>query len=129
MPDPRFGNRMSTIGIHAMHAEESVILGDGVVGKCANIRIELSNCQAFVGDEALHYAGHIGQIRYRKYTYKGTQQWRVTVPNCEEQDVVLKVTCQPDMLRIDVNRKLNAKPSTHGLIGTYIPPLSLVYLV
>lgn len=119
MPNPVYGNRMSTIGIHALHAEEQLILGDVASGKCADIRIELSTCGAFAGGEALPDMGHIGQIRYRKYTYKGIQQWRVSLPNCEKQELVLKVTCQPDMLRIDVNRKMNTTPSSHGLIGTY----------
>ena len=61
--------------------------------------------------------GYIGEVRYRRYSYKGYPQWRVNVPNCESEDYVLKVTCQPDMLRVDVNRKLHASSTSHGIIG------------
>lgn len=118
MPNPIYGNRMSTIGIHAMSSEEPIILGlNSAVSRCVDIRIELNDCAAFDGEKLLPKSGYIGQVRFRRYSYRGNQQWRVTVPNCEMEDYALKITCQTDMLRVDVNRKLHSKSISHGIVG------------
>lgn len=118
MPIASQGNRMTTVGIHAMQSEERIILGsDEAASKCVDIRIEHLNCAAFVGGRPLPDSGNEGEIRYRKYMYKGKPQWRVNVPNCEAEDYTIKVTCQPHLLRVDVNRKLHSNSSSHGIMG------------
>ena len=121
MPNPAQGNRMTTVGIHAMHAEEPIVLGlTAKDSKCVNVRIELKKCEAFIDDEPLTDEGYSGQVTYKKkYTYNGYPQWQVAVPNCEEEELMIKVTCREDMLRIDVNRKVQSDTKAHGLMGEY----------
>ena len=118
MPITTQGNRMSTVGIHAKQSEERLILESGeVVGKCIDIRIELLGCAAFIGKRRLAEWGSEGEIRYRRYVYKGKSHWRVSIPNCEAEDYAIKVTCLSDLLRVDVNRKLHSISSSHGIMG------------
>ena len=45
---------------------------------------------------------------------------RISVPNCENKNLVMMVTCQnrPEpMIRFDIMRGLNLKPTSHGLLG------------
>ena len=109
---------MTTIGIHAVQSEERLVLGaEKGASKCVDIRIEQLNCAAFVDERPLPDLGNEGEIRYRKYTYKGEPRWRVNVPNCEAEDYIIKVTCKRHLLRVDVNRKLHSISSSHGIMG------------
>ena len=118
MPNPANGNRMSCIGIHTVHSEEPVTLGGSLGSRCIDISIELQDCAAFInGAPVLEEVGSIGEVRYRKHQYKGHPQWRVAVPNCEREVVIMRVTCQTDMLRLDVKRNPHTNPSSHGLLG------------
>lgn len=132
MPNSANGNRMSTIGIHAVQTEEPVILGS-VTGEreCVDIRIQLQSCAAFEKGEPLPDMGSIGQVRYRKYLFKNYYQWRVTVPNCERAEATLKITCQRDMLRLDVTRNSHLNSTSHGLLGEQpitLPQSAFVYI-
>ena len=116
MPNPANGNRMSTIGIHTVHSKDLVLDSGG--SRCVNISIELQNCSAFVNDELqIEDVGSIGEVQYRTYPYKGQPQWYVVVPNCDGETTILSVTCQTDMLRLDVMRNLRSNASAHGLLG------------
>ena len=121
MPIASQGNRMTTVGIHAMQSEERNVLGsdEEAASKCVDIRIEHLNCAAFIGERPLLDSGNEGEIRYRKQTYKGESRWRVNVPNCEAEDYIIKVTCQQHLLRVDVNRKLHSISSSHGIMGKW----------
>ena len=121
MPDPTMGNRMSNIGIHTVLREEPVVLGEGVgfaaESDCVDIRFDLQGCAASVGGQALKVMGSIGDVRYRKYTSRN--YWRVSMPNCGRERVVVYITCQKDMLRLDVGRGSHLNATSHGLLGEY----------
>ena len=113
MPSQGSGNRMSTIGVHAVQTEEPVILGGNGGSKCVDIRIELQNCAAFVNGEPLPDEGAFGQVQFQKNYH----QWILKMYNCDKEKVEMIITCQTDMLRLDVMRNTRVNATAHGLMG------------
>ena len=103
-------NRMSSIGIHAVTTATPS-------GSCADIQIDLENCTATLNGASIDGSTIINDIRVRKFG----NRWRVSVPNCERPSAVMWITCQrnPDMLRFDIARGSNLRPTSHGLLGKY----------
>ena len=98
-------NRISSIGIHAVTGDNATL--------CVDIQIDLVGCTASIGGTAISVLKTVGNIRVKKYN----NRWRVSVPNCERPHAVMWITCDQDMLRFDVVRGSNLRPSSHGLLG------------
>ena len=97
-------------------------------GTCVNIRVGLDGCEVTVNDAA---------IRGRMYRSDGItirvypNRVRISVPNCEDTDLVMWVFCTSgrtedptnweyfdfDFIRFVVMRGLNLNEESHGLIG------------
>ena len=45
---------------------------------------------------------------------------RISIPNCDNVNLVMWVTCErdPDMIRFQIARGLSLLPTSHGLLGT-----------
>ena len=125
MPDPTRGNRMSTIGIHAVAEDNFAIIGSGL-GGCVDIQIDYSGCSATVDGIPVDMEMTIRDIRVRKFN----NRWRVSVPNCERASLVMWITCEEELLRFDVARGSNLKSTSHGLLGEllYRIQCSICYL-
>ena len=105
--NPRI-NRMSRIGIHAVTTATAN-------GNCADIQIDIEDCVATLNGAPINGSAMIDDIRVRKFG----NRWRVSVPNCERPSAVMWITCQsnPQMLRFDIARGSNLRPTSHGLLG------------
>ena len=101
-------NRISSIGIHAVTGDNATL--------CVDIQIDLVGCTASIGGTAISVSRIVGNIRVRKYN----NHWRVSVPNCKRPHAVMWITCDQDMLRFDVVRGSNLRPTSHGLLGKSI---------
>ncbi len=109
MNNPDNGNIISEIGIRAV----------GESGTCHEIRVELDGCRVFGGNVEINETKvEEDGIRVRRIR---SSTIRVSVPNCENIKLIMSVTCQnvsgQEMLRFDISRGLNLRPSSHGLIG------------
>ena len=90
-------------------------------GMCRNIFVSLDGCSASTstGDgELASIAGFFqsGGISVRP----GNDRVRVSVPNCEYLNLILWVICERgdiDMIRFQIARGLNLRPTSHGLLG------------
>ena len=111
-------NRMSSIGIHAVTTATPS-------GSCADIQIDLENCTTTLNGASIDDSAIIEDIRVRKFG----NRWRVSVPNCERPSTVMWITCQsnPDMLRFDIARGSNLRPTSQGLLGKYTILLVLCF--
>ena len=116
MPDNPRMNRMSVIGIYAVTS--SVQHND-----CAQIQINLDNCQASLNGRPIDLMDEIDDIRIRKFN---NHIWRVTVPNCERLSTVMWVTCDGNALRFRTARGSNLTPTSHGLLGKSLNSTNVV---
>ena len=85
---------------------------------CHSILVRLDGCQLLI-DGAVQTARYDDNgIRVRRI---GLNKIRISVPNCDNVKLIMSVTCQSvrgeDMLRFDISRGLNLRPSSHGLLG------------
>ena len=113
MDDRTKGNRISSIGVHAVAKDNFAALGSDALGGCVDIQINLDGCSALIDHEAVDSTATVGDIHLKKIK----KQWRVSVPNCERASVVMWVACVDDKLRLDIVRGSNLKPTSHGLLG------------
>ena len=95
-------------------------------GTCLNIRVGL-DCAVTVNDAAISRIHRFNGITIRVYS----NRVRISVPNCEDTDLVMWVFCTSgrtedptnwmyfdfDFLRFVVMRGLNLDEESHGLIG------------
>ena len=91
----------------------------GNSGKCYNINVTLAGCAAWVDGVPVSPSFMEDGIRVRRFADKRV---RINVPNCEIKNLVMMVTCQDDpqpMIRFDVARGLNLRPTSHGLLGIH----------
>lgn len=112
-PDGQQLNIISSIGIRA----------ENINGDCINIQVDLAGCSVSTGtgeslstlDEPLFSAAGI-TIRKRS-----VNRVRVSVPNCENTNLMMWVICEQrngvEMIRFQVARGINLRPTSHGLIG------------
>ena len=112
MNDPAMGNIISSMGIRA--TDEA--------GSCQNIAVVQNQvsgkCELYVnGAQVSDYQQEGVSARLRNSDTKV----RVSVPNCDRLNLVLVVKCQivtgQYMIRFDVVRGVNLRPTSHGLLG------------
>ena len=98
-------NRMSEIGIYTNDDND----------RCIKIRIALSGCSGFIGDQSVSSSYQMGGVSVRSYS----NRWRVSVPNCGSTQLVMWIFCVNDtnMLRFHIARGNNLDPTSHGLLG------------
>ena len=113
MNNPAMGNIISSVGIRATDSEGNcqniAVVQNQVTGLCELSVNGLSDVVEFQN------AGISAQLRH------GGRKVRVSVPNCEQLPLVLVVRCQTvsdqHMIRFDVVRGVNLRPTSHGLLG------------
>ena len=105
-------NVISTIGVRAVNLRQS----------CINIRIS-------VEDECLPSITEPGRPEFNTSLYSSFgisvrrfgQRVRIAVPNCENIDLVMWVTCREvssnPMIRFVITRGINLTPTSHGFLG------------
>ena len=116
MLNPDDGNIINTIGVRAV-ADNNV---------CYNIRVDLVGCMASVNGNPVVDSFYSSGIRVRRLL----NRVRISVPNCENKNLVMMVTCQnrPEpMIRFDIMRGLNLKPTSHGLLGKWVRDCGIVH--
>ena len=106
MINPSKGNIISKIGI----------LAEGNSGTCQQIEADLEGCTARVnGAKVTMYNQNGIQVNRR------TNRIRISVPNCETEDLVMWVICEvhrgQPMIKFVVARGFNLRPTSHGLVG------------
>ena len=107
MNSPARGNVISQIGVYAVGESEE---------DCHTIRVNVDCSYEFNGEPV------VGNIRIDGiYVRQYPTRVRISVPNCENINLVMWVTCQnasgQEMLRFDISRGLNLRPTSHGLLG------------
>lgn len=111
-PDLLGWNVISTIGVRAVNQQS----------RCVNIEVGVENgCVPVISEDGsssrvfLRY--HSAGITVSKHR----NQVRVSVPNCRNIQLVMWITCQNvsgfPMIRYDITRGINLRPTSHGLIG------------
>ena len=126
------------IGISKHHNiidEVSIRAVDNTSSACTNIRIDLAGCRTFVNDIPMSMYNMNGISMRRMFSNAtGRGRVRVSVPNCKDLRLVMRINCQVQMLynpngttfisrmlRYEVMRGLNSGHSdAHGLLGTII---------
>ena len=106
MQIPDNGNIISQVGVRAV--------GDS--GQCYNVRVDLTGCEASVDGNSVASSFDDDGIRVRRTL----NRVRISVPNCENKNLIIVVTCSllPEpMIRFDIMRGLNLRPTSHGLLG------------
>ena len=115
MNNPAAGNIISSMGIRATDS----------AGSCQNIAVvqnqATGRCELSVnGLQMTEYQQNGIGARLRN----GGTKVRVSVPNCEQLNLVLVVRCQTvsnqHMIRFDVVRGVNLRPTSHGLLGKWV---------
>ena len=105
-------NVISTIGVRAVNlAGDCINIEVGVENECTPI-VTMDGQTSITGPR-FSLAG-VSVTKIRNYV-------RVSVPNCENIRLVMWVTCQNTsgfpMVRFDIARGLNLRPTSHGLVG------------
>ena len=99
-------NVLDEIGVRAVDRSD----------RCVDIRVQVDGCHVDVNDQPTIQYNRFG-IRIR--TSAG--QVRVSVPNCQDTNVVMRVFCDNvdgvNMIRFVVTRGLNLRETAHGFIG------------
>ena len=113
-PDLRGWNVISTIGVRAVNQLE----------RCVNIEVGVENgCMSIISED-----GGLSVVspRYQLAgisVSKHRNQVRVSVPNCQNIQLVMWISCQRvsgfPMIRYDITRGINLRPTSHGLIGEF----------
>lgn len=93
-------------------------------GRCRDILVNLERCSVSTGlgsaaltavEEMISVAG----ISVRK---RSADRARVSLPNCEGVNLIMWVICERgaiDMIRFQIARGVNLRPTSHGLLGKY----------
>ena len=114
MSDPTAGNIISAIGIRASDDTNSCVNIDIVQDSNTGI------CVTTVGGQALSVGGEIN-VNGIYVKQRMMSRVRVSVPNCDKIPLVMWITCQNInnelMMRFDISRGVNLRPSSHGLLG------------
>lgn len=111
-------NIISSIGVRA----------EGDDGVCRNIRVDLEGCtiSAGMGGGSMTELGASGEFSVAGISARKTRRDRVriSVPNCENVNLVLWVICERrpnnlDMIRFQIARGVNLASTSHGLLGKF----------
>ena len=120
MNDPTRGNIISEIAIKAVNSDRNA---------CKEVYVQqLSTtglCQTTVGSGSPLSVGNTTTEKGITVTQSTSKLVTVSVPNCENLPVELSVTCDTiaidnlnqHMIRFDVTRGVNLRPTSHGLLG------------
>ena len=119
----RYAQRLRQITINGVQETEVLNVIDQVGiravdsnGQCVTIAVDVSGCAASVNGVGRPLYSQAG-IRMRQFT----SHVRVTVPNCADTNLVVRVFCQNisgmQMIKFVVSRGLNIREAAHGLIG------------
>ena len=106
-------NIISSIGIRAQDNQ----------GNCQNIRVDLNECNVSTG-----MGGVLATLNTSTYSQDGvtilkrmTDKVHVSVPNCDNFMLNMWVICERgdpvDMIRFQITRGINLRPTSHGLLG------------
>ena len=114
-PDLQGWNIISRIGVRAVNR----------LGRCINIEVGVDNgCVPRIGEDG---TSPVVTPRFQSggvSVSKHQNKVRVSVPNCQNMQLVMWITCQRvssfPMIRYDITRGVNLRPTSHGLIGKYI---------
>lgn len=85
-------------------------------GDCQRITVDANGCVASVGTTAVTPTAQYNNsgIKVRK----NKRYYRIAVPNCELQDLVVWAICEhQNSLKFVITRGFNLQPTSHGLIG------------
>jgi predicted secreted protein len=109
---PSNGNIINQIGVVA---EDST-------GQCQRIQVNLTECAASVNGVSVTSYNQNGISVIRRSGFKFPRV-RISVPNCENIDLVMWVVCEErsgqPMIKFVVARGHNLTPTSHGLIGQF----------
>lgn len=113
-------NVISTVGIKAVNRN----------GLCVNIEVGIQNgCMPVISEPGRpavtmnrYSSGGISVSKYR-------QRVRVSVPNCDNVQLVMWVTCLErlgvPLIHFVITRGVNLRPTSHGLLGMCVQRLGL----
>ena len=123
MNNPEEGNIIRQVGIVAVDSNNA----------CHNVTVTLANGQCSASRSSnngvvMNYPNSFEDtfngVSIRQRTLNRV---RVSVPNCERVPLVMWVTCEnvtgQEMIRFDISRGINLRPSSHGLLGESIQTL------
>ena len=117
MNNPANGNIISAIGIVASDDTDTChnisVVQNSVTGVCET---SINGGPLLpVGSEWTHNGINVKQRMMSRV--------RINVPNCERVPLIMWVTCQnmggEFMIRYDISRAVNLRPSSHGLLGKH----------
>lgn len=107
-------NIISSIGVRA----------EGDDGVCTNIRVDLEGCTISAGTGG--GLTEVGAFSVAGVSARKTRRDRVriSVPNCDNVNLVLWVICERrpnnlDMIRFQIARGVNLASTSHGLLGKF----------
>ena len=108
---PENGNIIDVIGIRAVNN----------LGWCVDVRVSLAgNCTPVVSEGNRTFS----TSRYRSggiSVSKHRDRVRVSVPNCDNVQLVMWVECEEvrrqNMVKFIISRGVNLRPTSHGLLG------------
>ena len=96
-------------------------------GDCQRITVDGNGCVASVGATAVTPAAPYNNsgIRVRM----NRRHYRIAVPNCELQDLVVWAICEDqNSLKFVITRGFNLQPTSHGLVGElYLFPSEAIH--
>ena len=112
-------NVVSEIGVRAVNSR----------GECVNVMVDsASNCTPTVMDpQGVEVSG----VRYSRAgiaVSKVRNRARISVPNCGINRLVMWVTCQDRMLRFDLTRGVQLRPTSHGLLGEITCGFNMIFI-
>lgn len=109
------------------------VSAEGNDGMCRHVRVDLAQCAVSVMDEggamvALNASEEfsMGGVHIRQYR----DRVRIAVPNCDQVTLVAWVVCERgevDMIRFNIARGVNLRPTSHGLLGECLSLLHFCY--
>ena len=98
-------NRISKIGVRA---------SSGGPEGCVEVEVDMELCVGRVGGREVNRSVVISGVRVNRVR---SDMWKVAVPNCQQPEIIMWVTCMSDTLRFDVSRGSHLQSSAHGLLG------------
>ena len=85
-------------------------------GDCQHITVDGDGCVASVGSTAVTGAAPYNRSGVR--VRMNRRYYRIAVPNCELQDLVVWAICEErNTLKFVITRGFNLQPTSHGLVG------------
>ena len=111
-------NVVSEIGVRAVTKD---------LGDCMSVSVKLvdDTCSTEVipgNNSSMHL--HIGEVFDEmgiQVRQQSTKRVLISVPNCEQLELTMIVTCEVNnnisMMRFNISRGVNLRPTSHGLLG------------